>query len=195
MNKIAVVILAAGASKRLGKPKQLLPYKNGTLLSCCLDQLEQVPNLDLFVVLGAYADAIRLTIHNRTITIIDHPNWEEGMGSSLSAGVKALQQKDNYKAVIVTLSDLPFAGTEHYIRLIDACVQRGGIVVSNYGNLKGVPAIIPQRYFQELADLKGDEGAKPIVEKHKKEVSDIASETPYFDVDTDEAYQQLLKLS
>lgn len=195
MKKYAAIVLAAGASKRLGKPKQLLPYKNSTLLSTALHELIPINNLAVYVVLGAYADAIQLTIHSMPITTIIHKDWEQGMGTSLGAGIKEIQKHHSYDGVIITLSDLPFVTTKHYKALIGQFENDNSIVLTNYKKLKGVPVILSSKYFSELENLSGDEGAKPVIQKHKKEVSEIYSETPYFDVDTDESYHQLIDLS
>ena len=108
--------------------------------------------------------------------------------------MKAIADK-NYDGVLVSLSDLPFVKTEHYQRLVSDFKQEESIVITDYQNFSGVPCVIPSKYFSELQNLTGDEGAKPVIQKHKKEVSKVNSETPYFDVDTDESYEQLLRLS
>ena len=194
MKTYAAIVLAAGASKRLGKPKQLLPYKESTLLNHTITELLKLQNVDVYVVLGAYADAILLTIHKLKVTPLIHSGWEDGMGSSLAFGMKAIADK-NYDGVLVSLSDLPFIKTEHYQKLLSDFEQQKSIVITDYQNFSGVPCMIPSQHFSELQKLTGDEGAKPVIEKYKKEVSKVNSETPYFDVDTDESYEQLLRLS
>ena len=194
MKTYAAIVLAAGASKRLGKPKQLLPYKESTLLNHTITELLKLQNIDVYVVLGAYSDAILLTIHKMDVTPLIHSSWEDGMGSSLAFGVKSIADK-NYDGVLVSLSDLPFVKTEHYQRLVSDFKQEESIVITDYQNFSGVPCVIPSKYFSELQNLTGDEGAKPVIQKHKKEVSKVISETPYFDVDTDESYERLLRLS
>lgn len=194
MKTYAAIVLAAGASKRLGKPKQLLPYKESTLLNHTITELLKLQNVDVYVVLGAYADAILLTIHKLKVRPLIHSGWEVGMGSSLAFGMKAIADK-NYDAVLVSLSDLPFVKTDHYQKLMVEFEKQQSIVVTEYQNFSGVPCLIPSKYFSELQNLTGDEGAKPIIQKYKKEVSKVISETPYFDVDTNESFEQLLRLS
>lgn len=194
MKTYAAIVLAAGASKRLGKPKQLLPYKESTLLNHTITELLKLQNIDVYVVLGAYADAILLTIHKMDVTPLIHSGWEVGMGSSLAFGVKAIADK-NYNAILVSLSDLPFVKTDHYQKLLVEFEKQQSIVVTEYQNFSGVPCLIPSKYFSELQNLTGDEGAKPIIQKYKKEVSKVISKTPYFDVDTNESFEQLLRLS
>lgn len=195
MKKYAAIILAAGASRRLGKPKQLLPYKGSTLLSHTIHELISINSLDVYVVLGAYADAIQLTIHSLPVTTLICNDWREGMGESLSFGMKEVQRRSSYDGILITLSDLPFVTSDHYMELLAKFEKREQIVITNYKTLKGVPSILSSNYFSELEKMKGDDGAKPVIQKHKKEVSEIISETPYFDVDTEESYQQLINLS
>ncbi len=195
MKKYAAIVLAAGASKRLGKPKQLLPYKDSTLLNHCIQELLNLESVDVYVVLGAYADAILLTVHKLKVTTILNEDWDKGMGTSLSAGITGIKKQGSYDGVIVSLSDLPYINTEHYKKLIQAFEKGNGLTVTSYPNFKGVPCMIGSQYFSELKGLTGDEGAKPLMKKYEKEVSKVTSETSYFDVDTDESYQKLVNLS
>ena len=123
-------------------------------------------------------------------------NWQDGMGSSLSKGIELIKKKDKYDRVLVTLSDLPLVNREHYEELIALSdSSRKRIVLTSYEDISGVPAIFDKSLFNELSILSNNEGAKPVVNKYKKEVIGMASSTPYFDIDTKEAYQKLLKLS
>ena len=196
MAKTAILILAAGESKRMGEPKQLLPYNNSTLLLHSIEQANAIKYTDVFVVIGAHFSEIFQSIRGQKATILKNNNWEDGMGSSLSKGIDLIKKKDKYDRVLVTLSDLPLVNTEHYEQLIELSDTTGKrIVLTNYEEISGVPAIFDKSLFNELTILSDDEGAKPIVKKYKKEVVKMNSTTPFFDVDTKEAYQKLLKLS
>lgn len=147
------------------------------------------------MVLGAYADAILLTVHKLNVTTVLNNDWEKGMGTSLSAGIAEIQKQGAYDGVIVSLSDLPYIDTKHYQKLIQSFEDGNGLTVTQYSDFNGVPCMIGSKYFSELEGLTGDEGAKPLMKKYQKEVSKITSETSYFDVDTDESYQKLINLS
>tara|TARA_B110000003_G_scaffold152808_3_gene153541 strand:- start:11759 stop:12349 length:591 start_codon:yes stop_codon:yes gene_type:complete len=196
MSKTAILILAAGESKRMGEPKQLLPYNNSTLLLHSIEQAAGIKYSDIFIVIGAHFTNIFKSIRGQKATILMNNNWQDGMGSSLSKGIELIKKKDKYDRVLVTLSDLPLVNREHYEELIALSdSSRKRIVLTSYEDISGVPAIFDKSLFNELSILSNNEGAKPVVNKYKKEVIGMASSTPYFDIDTKEAYQKLLKLS
>ena len=196
MPKTAILILAAGESKRMGEPKQLLPYNNSTLLLHAIEQANSIKYADVFIVIGAHFADVFKSIRGQRATILKNNNWEEGMGSSISKGVELIKKKNNYNRVLVTLADTPLVTKEHYEELISLSDETGKrIILTNYEEISGVPAIFDKSLFNELTILSDNEGAKPVVEKYKKEVLRMTSKIPFFDVDTKEAYQKLLKLS
>jgi len=196
MPKTAILILAAGESKRMGEPKQLLPYNNSTLLLHTIEQANSIKYADVFIVIGAHFTDVFKSIRGQKATILKNNNWEDGMGSSISKGVELIKKKNDYNRVLVTLADTPLVTKEHYEELISLSDETGKrIILTNYEEISGVPAIFDKSLFNELSILSDNEGAKPVVKKYKKEVLKMKSKTPFFDVDTKEAYQKLLKLS
>ena len=196
MPKTAILILAAGESKRMGEPKQLLPYNNSTLLLHSIEQANSIKYSDVFIVIGAHFADIFKSIRGQKVTILKNNNWEDGMGSSLSKGIELIKKKNNYDRVLVTLADTPLVTKEHYEELISLSDTTGKrIILTNYEEVAGVPAIFDKSLFNELSLLSDNEGAKPVVKKYNKEVLKMTSKTPFFDVDTKEAYQKLLELS
>ena len=197
MSRTAILILAAGQSKRLGEPKQLLPYKKTTLLSHAIELVKPIERSDVFVVIGAHFSEIFQSLRGEKATIIKNNNWEDGMGSSLSKGITFIQKKGKFDRVLVTLSDLPLVTTEHYEDLISLSeTSRKRIILTEYDDdVTGVPSIFDRSLFNELSLLVDDEGAKPVIKKYKKEVLKMTSKTPYFDIDTKDAYNKLLELS
>ena len=196
MSKTAILILAAGESKRLGEPKQLLPYKKTNLLAHAIEQVKSIERSEVFVVIGAHFSDIFQSIRGQKITVLKNNNWEKGMGSSLSKGIEFIKKKGSFDRVLVTLSDLPLVTLSHYEELISLSkTSRKRIILTDYEDTSGVPAIFDKSLYNELSLLSDDEGAKPVIKKYKKEVIKLTSKTPYFDVDTKEEYQKLLKLS
>lgn len=196
MSKTAILILAAGESKRLGEPKQLLPYKKTTLLSYTIQQLKNIENASVFVVVGAFFQEVFQSIRNEQVTVLKNNDWEIGMGSSLSKGINFIKKKGGFDRVLITLSDIPLVPTSHYQDLIELSIEsRKRIILTEYEDISGVPVIFDKSLFNELSILTGDDGAKPVIKKYQKEVLKLTSKTPYFDVDTPEEYQKLLNLS
>ena len=196
MSKTAVLILAAGESKRIGKPKQLLPYKKSTLLLEKIKQFQTLDRVQVFVVLGAYFKDIFPLLRELPVKVVMNTKWQEGMGSSLSKGIELIQKKEMFDRVLITLSDLPLMESSHYEELIELSKSSGKrIIQTEYEDTAGVPVIFDKSLFRSLSKLKNDEGAKPLIDKYKKEVLKLRSKTPYFDVDTPEEYQKLLELS
>ena len=180
----------------MGEPKQLLPYNNSTLLLHTIEQANSIKYADVFIVIGAYFSDVFKSIRGQKATILKNNNWEDGMGSSISKGVELIKKKNNYDRVLVTLADTPLVTQEHYEELISLSDETGKrIILTNYEEVSGVPAIFDKSLFNELSILSDNEGAKPVVIKYKKEVLEMTSKIPFFDVDTKEAYQKLLKLS
>ncbi len=150
---IAMLILAAGGSSRMEGIKQLLSWNNSTLLGSAITTGLNSDVKDVFVVLGANPDKILNCINTKNAHFIYHPNWEEGMGSTLAFGVQnILKINDNYKAILIALSDQPVINVEYINNLISKALKfKKNIIVSNYGkNVGGVPAIFGSKYFSEL---------------------------------------------
>ncbi|MBB6463887.1 nucleotidyltransferase family protein [Flammeovirga kamogawensis] len=192
--KLAILIVAAGASKRLGRPKQLLKWRGETLLNHCIEKVSVLEESTTFLILGAYKNEIEDSLKSKTINVIDNQNWNEGLGSSIREGIYHIKQK-KYTDVLIVLSDLPLLSI-HYIKVLIASYYSSSkkIAVTSYGNVKGVPVIFNERYFSDLLQLKGDEGAKKIVQKFKEDTLVLESDVPYIDIDTEEAYLALLQL-
>ena len=161
-----------------------------------IKQFQSLDRVQVFVVLGAYFKDIFPLLRELPVKVVMNAKWQEGMGSSLSKGIELIQKKEMFDRVLITLSDLPLMESSHYEELIELSKSTGKrIIQTEYEDTAGVPVIFDKSLFQSLARLKNDEGAKPLIEKYKKEVLKLRSKTPYFDVDTPEEYQKLLELS
>ena len=153
-------MLAAGASVRLGQPKQLLRYQGKTLLRHATETALSVGPVT--VVLGANAEQIAPTLDSLPVTIILAEDWQEGMSASLRAGITAVADCD---AALVMLCDQPLVTTELLAALLHAW-EPGSIVASDYGEALGPPCVFDRAYFPELLELTGDSGARRLLKKH-----------------------------
>lgn len=192
MQKTAILILAAGSSSRMGKPKQLLPYKNTTLLGNAIEQAQKSSANAMFCVLGANAKIIKTSIEKHQIETIYNPNYKDGLSSSIVTGIDYLSTK-NFDAVLIMLADQPNVDSKYLNELIKTFEENlSKIISSSYNENLGVPAIFPKKYFVELLKLKGDKGAKDLLKKYQTE---IITMKPFdlIDIDTKKDYQNLIK--
>jgi molybdenum cofactor cytidylyltransferase len=189
--KVAVIILAAGASSRMGTSKQRLPWKSGTLLTHAINTAKKSGLNDITVVLGADEDENRQALKDENVIILSNSKWESGMGSSLKAGLKnAMQSKPD--AILVMVCDQPFVTPEHLRALTNVLsTQKKKATFSKYAETTGVPAVFSKDLFSALLSLGDDQGAKGIVKQIKEEdFSTIELKDGEVDLDT---YEQYLK--
>ena len=191
---IGIVILAAGASTRMGTPKQLLCYQERTLLRHTIEVAIASICRPIVVVLGAYAQLIKSDISQLSIQIVENLQWNEGISSSIEVGIQELKTSSpDVEAVIVTLCDQPFISTEIINQLaLTYHSTNQPIIACEYAETLGVPALFSDRLFSELMTLIGDEGAKQIIKKHSQEVFSISFPEGATDIDTPKEYADLL---
>ena len=160
---LAVVILAAGISSRLGDiTKQLLVYKNETLLKIAVKKALEISK-DVFVVLGHEKEKCEKELEDFDVNIIYNSNYKKGMGSTLSLGIKHTKE---FNYTMVMLCDQPFIPISHF-QVLKENIQNENIIASLYEKNKSakVPAIFPKKYYDELLKLDADFGAKEILQK------------------------------
>jgi molybdenum cofactor cytidylyltransferase len=195
MDKIPILLLAAGSSSRMGQPKQLLPWGEQTLIEHQIQTLLKTDN-PVNIVIGSHSNLILPVIEKYPVTILINTDWESGMGSSISLGISQIIQKfPDANGVLITLIDQPLITTS-YIEKMLVAFQSGSqqILVSHSATgWTGVPVLFDQCYFKELSGLKNDEGAKKIVKHHEENVILLDGGELLADMDTQETYQQLLK--
>ncbi|WP_268033935.1 nucleotidyltransferase family protein [Algoriphagus sp. PAP.12] len=183
--KTGVLILAAGSSSRLGKPKQLLKFQDETLLEKTIKSAQEAILGPVIVVLGCQSDLIKDSLKIDGIKWIVNQKWESGMASSLQVGLNFLIENESPDQVILLLSDQPYVSPELIHQLITEKENSvKGIAASSYADTIGVPAIIEKKYFSELLNLKGDQGAKKVIKHHLDDLIQIPFEKGKIDIDT-----------
>ncbi len=189
--KTAVLLLAAGKSSRMGRVKQLLPIGDKTLLEIAIKSAIQSKADKTYCVLGAHFEAIQKSIEDYPVEIILNTNYHSGLGSSIIAGLKHLEDK-HFQSILIMLADQPEVDANYLNQLIDeSSKQPSKIIASSYSGLSGVPAVFPKQYYNELLNLKGDKGAKDFLNSSTTEVIQIDS-IPLIDIDTTEDYSAYL---
>jgi CTP:molybdopterin cytidylyltransferase MocA len=185
MKKVAAIIIAAGSSSRLGRPKQLVLFAGETLLARAIRVARESGVEPLFVVLGANREEIEAGVDLSRAQIVLNRNWKEGMASSIRAGIDAVE-KDTAEVdgVLLMVCDQPLVTEEHLRRMLAAFRQSGtSSIASLYSGKRGIPAIFPRQSFAELAALKGDQGARSLLSDAQREVIEAALEGGEVDVD------------
>lgn len=191
---VGLIVLAAGASKRMGKPKQLLPYLDSTLLQHSIKAALTSICSPVVVVLGAHVELIQPGISNLPVHIAENKDWEEGMASSIRCGLEnILNLKKNIKSVVIILCDQPYVDANQINKLVEASnITHKSIVISEYEHAEGVPVLFTKEHFKELYRLKGKEGAKNLLKIHKDAVYKVPFPKGIVDIDTPEDYKNII---
>ena len=160
---VAAIILAAGASRRLGQPKQLLIHRGEALLARAIRLANEAEAAPVFAVLGSQAETIRATINPHDARVAINKDWEQGIASSIHAGLHVLEE--DATGVLILSCDQPRLTAEHLRALIETLTEQSvpAIVASAYAGVHGVPAVFPRAAFPGLLALEGDKGARALL--------------------------------
>ena len=190
-----IVILAAGKSSRLGSPKQLLSYKGRSLVQHAADAAISSGIGKVIVVTGARADLVGNELENYQVDLLYNENWEEGMASSISCGVKYFEEmKPEVDGILFMVCDQPYVSSEILKELILKQKETGmPISACKYDGVIGTPALYHKSIFPELKTLQGDTGARKIINQHADSVTTISFLSGKTDIDTADDYKNLLK--
>jgi molybdenum cofactor cytidylyltransferase len=192
---IGLVILAAGASTRMGVAKQLLAFRGRSLLRHATEEALASACRPIVVVLGADAERLKEEISELPVRVVVNARWSEGMGTSIRTGIEALTADaggDEVVAAILAVCDQPFFSAGIIHELI-AAHQRSGraLVAATYEGTRGVPALFSRSLFPELTALDGHEGARRVIQAHPDETLAVHFPEGALDVDTPEDYTRL----
>ena len=191
---VSGLVLAAGASTRLGQPKQLLPFGRTTLLGHVVAEARAASALDeVIVVIGGAADDVRARVDLGGATVVENPQFGEGCSASYRTGLGVVDPRA--EAVAILLGDQP--GVDHAV--IDTVVEewrrsRDRIMLASYQGREGHPLIFARELFGQLVALKGDKAAWKIVDAHRDWIRAAPLDRPHpRDVNTREEYEALLR--
>jgi molybdenum cofactor cytidylyltransferase len=190
---IAAIIVAAGASSRLGQPKQLVMVDGQPLLQRTVRCAREAGAEPVFVVLGAYSDVIEKAIDFGTAKIVMNHDWEEGLASSIRAGVTAVNARTEAAGVLLMTCDQPRVMATHLrkmIKVFDTRLQTA-MIASVYGGTRGVPVLFPRVLFPDLLALRGDKGARGLLATASLPVVEVQFEGGEVDIDRPEDLMEL----
>jgi len=190
---VAAVILAAGAATRMGRLKQLLPYRGRTLIQHAVDQALLACFDPVVVVVGAESASVRSMVASLKTVIVENPFWKSGMGSSVSAGVRWLQ-KDGTEAaaVAILLGDQPLVTSGHLKEMRSRIhLSSADVIAAEYDGTLGVPALFKRNLFSALSALPPSTGARNLLHEPGLNVEPFPLPAAAWDVDTPTDYENL----
>jgi molybdenum cofactor cytidylyltransferase len=184
--RFGAVILAAGASTRMGQPKQLLELNGEPLIVRAISAALASNAWPVVVVLGANAEKIRPAIARLPVLAADNPAWSEGMAASIRTGVTTLQQfSRSLDAALFALCDQPAFSAATIARLVSAQAEtRRSIVAAHYAGRNGAPALFMREHFHDLSALTGEEGARALLNGDPSRVAGVELPELVVDLDT-----------
>ena len=189
---VAAVVLAAGQSRRMGKPKQLLRLGSKTILERTLENVRGSAVEEVILVLGAEADEIRNKLDLDGVRVLINPDFQAGMGASLRKGLAAVSP--SMEAALIVLADQPFVQASTLDHLI-AChaKQASQILIPLYRGFRGNPVLLDRAIFPELAQLTGDIGCRAIFGAHTQSIHQLAVDDVgvLLDIDSVEDWKKL----
>lgn len=179
--RVVAAVLAAGASTRLGRPKQLLELEGETLVARAARVAAEAGVDEVIVVMQPDMDAALPDGVRR----VDNEEWSEGMAASVRAAARAAEGS----RLLLTCVDQPLVTPEHLRALL---AERAPVVSTGYSGIAGVPAAFAPELVPELLSLTGERGAGRVIAAHAKEAVVVAFEDAAVDVDTEEDYRRLV---
>jgi molybdenum cofactor cytidylyltransferase len=190
-----IIMLAAGASTRMGTPKQLLTYQGQPLLRVMCEVALKSNLGRVVVVLGANEQRVKPEIENLPLDIVHNTEWETGMAGSIQCGLqKILEINPQSESVIFLLTDQPYLSVSLLERMAEDARLHSThtIIATEYADTIGVPALFKRALFHSLQSLTGQEGAKKVIIQNRDRVFSIPFPAGSIDLDTPADYQHFL---
>ncbi|NMC47748.1 MAG: nucleotidyltransferase family protein [Chloroflexi bacterium] len=190
---LSAIVLAAGGSSRLGRPKQLIPWRGTTLLNYTIAEIEKSGITDILLVLGASAETVQNSINNRKLRIVINSNWKSGKASSIKAGMDELDAE--IEGAMIFLCDQPYISAALIRCLLKAGHgSQASIIAPGVHGKPSNPVLFKNDTFQAFSSLKGEEGGKKLFDQFAMELIPWHDERILMDVDTLEDLQRLDQL-
>jgi molybdenum cofactor cytidylyltransferase len=191
--RVSGVILAAGSSSRLGRPKQLLTLDGEPIARVVARNALTSKLAEIILVTGGSAEAVAETVADLPVHVVENPEYRDGQSTSLIRGLQAVSA--SVDGVLFLLGDQPEVDGSVLDALINAYETTGGPIVQPvYGETPANPVIFARSLFPELLGVTGDEGARAVVKRHQSEIvpAPFPDRQPPGDIDTEEDYQAMI---
>jgi len=191
--RLAAVVLAAGSSVRLGRPKQLVDWRGKALVRHAAELAMECSSAGVTVVTGAETEQVAAALQGLHLSLAYNRDWETGMGSSLTAGIRSLSDSAGIDGLLVMLCDQPRLTYADIVPLLEVWkIHPDKPSAAGYNNIVGVPAIIPFGLLNELAELPADSGAGGWL-RSRSDIRVVDMPNAGLDIDTVEDLQKLLE--
>lgn len=189
----AAIVLAAGGSRRLGRTKQLEPWGDTNLLGHVVRSASAYPVEEIWVVLGHDMEAILDSTDLGDAFVVENPEWEEGIASSIRVGLDAVHRLSRCDQALMVIGDQPHSSVEVVTELLESHARSGKPVsIPKYRYSRGTPVVISRSLWPRLMSLDGDEGGRRLWLAHPEWVNEVLfSEDPPRDVDTASDVEEL----
>ena len=172
MNGVSAIVLAAGAGSRFGGGKLLAPFAGKTLIEATLDGMHDAPVDEIILVLGNQSEELRNVCEPYGVRVVENPSWEEGMSTSVRAGLAAT--KPETQAAVFLLADQPLVGSEAVARLVDAYEKGAEVAIATYEGAPRNPVLFSRDTWPTLGrELSGDAGARGFIRRHPELVTEV----------------------
>jgi molybdenum cofactor cytidylyltransferase len=191
---VAAIIVAAGSSSRLGRPKQLILIDGEPMLQRVIRCAHEAGVSPLAVVLGAHRELIQSAIDFASASVVVNENWQEGMASSFREGVTAIGAKAPEAAgVLLMVCDQPRITTGHLRKMINTFIRQStpSIIASVYAGTRGTPAILPREAIPDMLVFRGGKGARALLANSHWPVVEVAFAGGEVDLDRPEDLHEL----
>jgi len=186
-------LIASGASRRLGKPKQLLPWQGSVLINKIIDNIRKSAIDELVIVLGYKHKGIS-NVLDKSNQILINENWELGKSESIKMGLHEIALRSD--AVVFFTSDQPFLSAELFDQIIiKASITGADIVTTRSGDITSIPTLFKNSTFKSLLDLQDEDGGKKVINMQKYETDFVYwdDQRILIDIDTECDYKKALK--
>ena len=190
---VSTVILAAGESRRMGRPKLLMPFGDKSIIDVVINEAIRSKLNHLIVVVGSDKDKIKKQIQDYPLTITENPEYHRGMLSSVQYGLRALP--DNHDAVMILLGDQPMIPASVINQVINSYHQTDkGIVIATHNGKRGHPILFEMKYRHEVLQLGPDHSLHDLTRNHRDDILEVEVDTPDIlrDIDTIDDYNKEL---
>lgn len=190
---VGAIVLAAGASTRMGEQKLLLPFAGTTVVAHIVQELQAAQVAAVHVVTGHEPDRIHAALAGMDVVFAHNPDYTRGMLSSIRTGLASAPA--HWTAALIALGDQPLMRAAHVRALVDAhAAETDRIFVPGHAGRRGHPLLLPRRYWQEALEQHDDTGLRGLLAAHADAVTviELATEDVLSDMDTPDDYRRTL---